>query len=244
MFRKMIGVGSLLLLIGALVFATPGTAQAQWGYRGGWASVNYAGSFGWGHGYYPAGYGWGYGSPYGYYRVSPYASWSYPMYSAYSSPASSYESFYYSPSTGGVGQPANSARILVRVPADAQVWFNDKEMSSTGPIREFVSPSLNAEKKSVYDIRARWMDNGREVTQERTIDVTPGARVQVVFPKDSITPASIPPSTTPSAPVPEQPSGLFVPGQTAPTPITPGTTLPRTLPPPPAPVPNPPPPDR
>jgi uncharacterized protein (TIGR03000 family) len=243
MLRRVTGLGGLLLLVAAVVFATPGTAQAQrWhgGYYGGWGG--YHGGYGGWYGGYPS-YGWGYGSPYASWGSSyPSSSyWSDPYYGtyAYTYPSTSYQSFSYSPSTGGVGQPANTARVLVRVPTDAQVWFNDTQMTSTGSVREFVSPPLTAEKKSVYDIRARWMENGREVTQTKTIDVTPGARVQVDFPKDSITPASIPPST-PSAPVPELTPGVFVPGQTAPTPVTPGTSLPRTVPIPLAPAPNPP----
>lgn len=242
MLRKVIGTGGLLLLIAALVFATPGTAQAQRWHGGGWGGYHggYYGGYGWGHpgyGYGWGGYGWGHpyygGWGYGYYPGysswnygSPYAYWqTYPSYAAYSYPASSYESFYYSPSASNASG-SNVARVLVRVPADARLFFNDQQMTSTGPMREFVTPPLTADKKNAYDIRATWMDNGREVTQTKTIDVTPGSSVRVEFPMAS----AIPPTNNPGATSPGTDIRPPVPGQTSPTPpVKPDNPVPNTI---------------
>ncbi len=79
-----------------------------------------------------------------------------------------------------VGEPV--ARFLIRVPAEATVWIEDKPTSLTGPERQFVSPPLLPGKTYLYDIRARWQENGRDVEQKQTISLQVGSDVKVRFP--------------------------------------------------------------
>jgi uncharacterized protein (TIGR03000 family) len=99
-------------------------------------------------------------------------------------PAAGYQA--YSPPSSGA--PAN---LTVKVPADALVWFDGVQMTSTGPVRSYVSTPL-AEGQYSYEVRARWNENGHEVTQTQQVGVTPGAHVEVDFP--------VPPTTAEKTP--------------------------------------------
>ena len=149
--------------------------------------------------------GWWYPRYYGYYGAWPYYYGSYPDYGDYgyypysydtysdgsSSPA--YDSGYYDsygnvtsfyPDSGlsGTAQPDTRARITVSVPADAEIWFNDTKTTSTDAVREYQSPPLAPGTRYAYEVRARWNENGHEVTQTQQVEVTAGTRVSVHFP--------------------------------------------------------------
>jgi uncharacterized protein (TIGR03000 family) len=143
-------------------------------------------------------------SGYGYRR--PYVGYNagyYPYYGLYGSyPSSGYDSDNYgsiytgsgttdTPSyadvtsyyLGGANPPSSGApaNLTVKVPADALVWFDGVQMTSTGPVRTYESPPL-AQGQYSYEVRARWNENGHEVTQTQQVGVTPGAHVEVDFP--------------------------------------------------------------
>jgi uncharacterized protein (TIGR03000 family) len=144
-----------------------------------------------GVGGYP--YGLGYGGYYGGYYPSyggSYASDYYPQ-DYYSAPAASY----YSPPSpsvynvadpnarGGAAQQDPIAHVMVKVPADAEVWFGSGKTQQTGAQREFVSPALTPGKDYSYEVKARWTQDGKEVVQTRQIDVAAGAWKVVDFTK-------------------------------------------------------------
>jgi uncharacterized protein (TIGR03000 family) len=149
-----------------------------------------------GYSYYP--YYGRYGSNYPYYSDTyPYLSSS-PMYdSGYSgsygevppdfgygtnstpSAAGDYQVIY--PSSTATAEPDTAVHLTVKAPADAQLWFNGTPTAATGTVRQFDSPPLAAG-KYIYDVQARWTENGHEVTETRQIEVTPGSRVEVDFP--------------------------------------------------------------
>jgi uncharacterized protein (TIGR03000 family) len=154
---------------------------------------------GYGLGYYPYGgaYYPYYGSYYPYaYGDYPYYDYSYPYISGYPTVSADlgsdlisdpgYASSYYQPAPSAVNaSPAQAdtvAHVTVSVPADAELWFNDTKMSATGGIREFHTPTLTLGKRYSYDVRARWNDNGHEVTQTERFEVTPGAHLTIAFP--------------------------------------------------------------
>jgi uncharacterized protein (TIGR03000 family) len=179
------------------------------GFRAGgfhYAGYRYGGlhyhPYHWGH-YRPY-----YGGSYSYY---PYSYDSYPYYgysSGYSGGSSAYNpgysslyyqsvpSYYDGAMSGGwapggyqaTGAPAipapagDVARLTVTVPADARVWIDDVLRTPTGSVREFCSPPLDPGSRYTYTIRARWDDNGCEVTQKQQVVLTPGAHLVVRFP--------------------------------------------------------------
>ena len=71
----------------------------------------------------------------------------------------------------------------VRVPANAELWFEGSTTTSRGSVREFQSPPLTPGRYT-YEIRARWTENGRAITQTQKVAVSPGAHVAVTFPID------------------------------------------------------------
>ena len=64
--------------------------------------------------------------------------------------------------------------------ASAKTCAEDAKTTPTGAVREFHPPPLTPGKRYTYEIRARWTENGREVTQTRNVPVTAG-RVNVGF---------------------------------------------------------------
>jgi uncharacterized protein (TIGR03000 family) len=75
----------------------------------------------------------------------------------------------------------NTALINVRVPPNAEVFFDDEGTSQSGSFRSFISPPLNSDRNFVYHIRARWTEDGRQVEKVRNIEVHAGDRLFVNF---------------------------------------------------------------
>jgi uncharacterized protein (TIGR03000 family) len=210
MFRKAISYGGMLLLVGATLFATPGSVWAQRGGGHGGGGGRFGGAhFGGSHGgAFRGGYQYGYhpyNNHYGFrsYGYSPYYYNYYPYLGSGSAYDSGYSGSsadmtpYYSegdtsvapPAVGyqsfyppATAQPDTTAHVTAHVPAGAQLWFEGTLTTSTGPVREFASPPLTAGGRYTYDVRARWNENGQEATQTQQVEVTPGAHVDVNFP--------------------------------------------------------------
>lgn len=75
----------------------------------------------------------------------------------------------------------NSATMNVRVPADAEIWFQGSKTGQQGVSRTFVSPPLEKGRGFTYEIRARWTEGGKEVEQTRQVHVRAGEQVDVDF---------------------------------------------------------------
>jgi uncharacterized protein (TIGR03000 family) len=77
---------------------------------------------------------------------------------------------------------ANLAAIEVRVPANADLWFEGDKTSQGGAVRNFVSPQLTPGKTFTYDVRARWADSsGKVVDKTKQLKVQAGQRSTVDF---------------------------------------------------------------
>jgi uncharacterized protein (TIGR03000 family) len=68
----------------------------------------------------------------------------------------------------------NVATMMAHVPENAQVYFQDRLMRSTGTERTYVSPPLDPRKTYTYTVRIDWVEEGRKVTQTHEFDVFPG----------------------------------------------------------------------
>jgi uncharacterized protein (TIGR03000 family) len=139
------------------------------------------------HGYYRGYYGAypyvGYSPTYGsdyygsYGSVTPYYSDDYTSVQ----PAAS-DPTYSSSVTTGTTSPNTTAHITANVPTGARLWFDGNATTSTGSVREFYSPPLKKGSRYAYTVRARWKENGHEVTQTQQVKVTAGAHINVTFP--------------------------------------------------------------
>src|SRR5205085_1197378 len=92
-----------------------------------------------------------------------------------------WSSDYYSPAAAVPASALNdAARITVRAPRDAEVWFENAKTATSGPVREFRSPRLTPGGRYAYDVRARWTEGGRTVTQTQHAAVGAGPHVTVL----------------------------------------------------------------
>jgi uncharacterized protein (TIGR03000 family) len=146
---------------------------------------------GYNYGYYPFYPSYGYYPPYSFY---PSYDLGYGSASdlgdldSYGGVAPSYSSDYQtleplstvSPHTASA-QADTTAHVTVRVPANAQLWFEGSITTSTESVREFQSPPLSPGRYT-YEIRARWTENGRDIMQTQEVAVSPGVHATVDFP--------------------------------------------------------------
>jgi uncharacterized protein (TIGR03000 family) len=72
------------------------------------------------------------------------------------------------------GMMDNRVLITLRVPPNAQVWFDDQKTTETGMIRSYISPPLNSDRNFVYQVRVHWTQNGKPVDRTRRIEVHAG----------------------------------------------------------------------
>jgi uncharacterized protein (TIGR03000 family) len=191
MFRQMlIRAGAPAMVAAVLLTAGPAWAQhGSGGHGGGFHGGFRGGGFHGGGfhserfhdgrfhrgGYYPGYY-------YGYYPSDGYdSSYGYPPDSSYPSYDVEHGLPPVSPDSAATAQPDSTAHVTVRVPANAELWFDGSPTTLTGPIREFQSPPLTPGQYT-YEIRARWTENGHDVTQAQKVTVSPGAHRTAVFP--------------------------------------------------------------
>ena len=81
------------------------------------------------------------------------------------------------------------ALMEFRLPADAVLEIQGHPTRSTGPVRRVRSTPLEqSDKPYVYEVRATWIEQGRERSETRNVRVSPGAYVVVDFQPDGLTP--------------------------------------------------------
>lgn len=73
------------------------------------------------------------------------------------------------------------AYITVRVPADAELWIDDKKVTSGGMFRGFATPPLASGRTRSYEVRARWQKDGQIVTKTRKVEAVAGAFIDLDF---------------------------------------------------------------
>ncbi len=163
-----------------------------YGHRGYYGGYGYGYGFGIGIGFYPGyygGYGYGYDPGYAGYAVPPVV----PAVPAIPDPnlppvpgvddpnvktaPPAAQRRTYTVSTA----PENTARVRVLLPANAQLWLGDELMTPTGAERNFVTPELTPGKTYSYQVKARWIQNGRPVEQSAKVKVYANKTTTVEF---------------------------------------------------------------
>jgi uncharacterized protein (TIGR03000 family) len=121
------------------------------GFGWGFGGFGYPGDYGFWPGWYGSGYPYGYGAGYG--------------------------------GGGGAGAAdgGGPVAVTVRVPADAEVWFDGKKDSQKGLVRRFRAQSPEAGGPRSHDIRARWKARGKTEERTRKVEVAGGDQVSVLF---------------------------------------------------------------
>jgi uncharacterized protein (TIGR03000 family) len=75
----------------------------------------------------------------------------------------------------------NKAHIWLRVPTNAEIWVNGVKTKQTGESRYFFSPPLTPGKKYSYQMRLRWMKDGKPVEETQRILVQAGLMIRRDF---------------------------------------------------------------
>jgi uncharacterized protein (TIGR03000 family) len=73
------------------------------------------------------------------------------------------------------------AQIVVTLPADARLTFDDEATQSVGTKRFFTSPPLPRENTYSYTLKAEFVRDGKTVSVTKTASVTPGKETLVSF---------------------------------------------------------------
>jgi uncharacterized protein (TIGR03000 family) len=143
-----------------------GYGGGGYGYGAGYFGGVYLGGLGYSNGYYgPFAQGYGYDYAPGYDGTPALQTPAMPLRQSYFPRTSS-----------------QSASVTVLVPtADAKVWFDNTATTQNGMERSFVSPALEPNQNFTYTIKARWMENGQPVNQERQVHVQAGQNITANF---------------------------------------------------------------
>jgi uncharacterized protein (TIGR03000 family) len=80
------------------------------------------------------------------------------------------------------GSAADKAEFAIKVPAaNAKLFFNDKLVEQEGTDRKLITPVLQAGTSYSYRVKATWMENGQEKSQEQKLHVVPGQAMNIAF---------------------------------------------------------------
>ena len=71
--------------------------------------------------------------------------------------------------------------LAVRVPADAKVFVNGLETTSTGSYRQYASRNLKPGSSYNYEVRAEVVRNGEPVTETKTATISAGNSAELAF---------------------------------------------------------------
>jgi uncharacterized protein (TIGR03000 family) len=79
------------------------------------------------------------------------------------------------------GPLRNSALLNVKVPAEAKVFVNGRATTSTGEDREYISRDLQPGARYSYKVRAEFVRDGKEISEEKTVQLTAGQNSAISF---------------------------------------------------------------
>jgi uncharacterized protein (TIGR03000 family) len=77
--------------------------------------------------------------------------------------------------------PVNAAVIVVKLPAEAELWFDGIKTAQGGSYRLLVTPPLPNGHEASYTLRAHWLLKGVELDRSEQVRVRPGERFTVNF---------------------------------------------------------------
>lgn len=86
------------------------------------------------------------------------------------------DSTYYTPSAGDL-----RATVLVKLPADAKLFAEGRQLNLAGAERRFTTPPLPADREALYTFRIEYTRDGEQVTQSKKVSVRAGGSATVEF---------------------------------------------------------------
>ncbi len=77
--------------------------------------------------------------------------------------------------------PPGAALLIVKIPAEAELWFDGVKTVQEGSYRQFITPPLPSGLPLSYTLRARWRIKDAELSRVEEVQVQSGATVTVNF---------------------------------------------------------------
>ncbi len=85
------------------------------------------------------------------------------------------------PATFASNAPTARASVVVKLPADARLFADGRQLNLTGAERKFVSPELPTDQEFAYRFKAEYERGGETVSVTKTVNVRAGLTVAVEF---------------------------------------------------------------
>ena len=80
-------------------------------------------------------------------------------------------------------QPAN---VVIHLPTDAELYIEGIKSKQVGATREFETPALQPGKVFTYNLKAVWMEDGKEVVKQLKVKVEAGKTTKIDVTKESV----------------------------------------------------------
>jgi len=77
--------------------------------------------------------------------------------------------------------PADAAFIIVKLPAEAELWINDAKTAPEGSYRRFQTAQLPADRDLTYTLKVYWRIKDAQLTRTEKVQVHQGAKATVNF---------------------------------------------------------------
>jgi uncharacterized protein (TIGR03000 family) len=74
-----------------------------------------------------------------------------------------------------------TATVVVKLPADARLYFDDRPTKQAGAERTYVTPELTPDKEYVYQVKIEYTRDGRMMTQTKSVTVRAGQTSRLEF---------------------------------------------------------------
>ena len=80
-------------------------------------------------------------------------------------------------------QPAN---VVIHLPTDAELYIEGIKSKQVGATREFETPALQPGKVFTYNLKAVWMEDGKEVVKQLKVKVEAGKTTKIDVTQESV----------------------------------------------------------
>jgi uncharacterized protein (TIGR03000 family) len=85
------------------------------------------------------------------------------------------------PISRGAADDAATATVVIKLPADAKLYFDDRPTKQVGAERTYVTPELTPGKEYAYQVKIEYTQDGRIMTQTKSVSVRAGQTSRVEF---------------------------------------------------------------
>ena len=84
-------------------------------------------------------------------------------------------------SIANVGSNANRGTVIVRVPTDAKLFAEGRQLTVTNGEKTFTTPPIPSDRDAIYTFRTEYVRDGEVITQTKKVNVRAGGQAVVTF---------------------------------------------------------------